>query len=40
MTIKENVMNRLEKVLYTAKGHTKGGRAGMSRSSDGHVGVG
>jgi len=29
--------NRLEKVLYTAKAHTKGGRAGMSRSSDGRL---
>jgi lipoyl-dependent peroxiredoxin len=28
-------MNRLEKVLYTAKAHTTGGRDGMSRSSDG-----
>jgi organic hydroperoxide reductase OsmC/OhrA len=28
-------MNRLEKVLYTAKAHTSGGRAGVSRSSDG-----
>ena len=27
-------MNRLEKVLYTAKAHTTGGRAGVSRSSD------
>jgi hypothetical protein len=26
-------MSRLEKVLYTAKVHTTGGRAGMSRSS-------
>jgi hypothetical protein len=26
-------MNRLEKVLYTAKAHTTGGRAGMSRSN-------
>ena len=32
-------MNRLEKVLYTAKAHTTGGRAGMSRSSDGHLEV-
>src|SRR5258706_8962034 len=32
--MKEDVMNRLEKVLYTAKAHTTGGRAGMSRSSD------
>jgi hypothetical protein len=33
--MKEDVMNRLEKVLYTAKAHTTGGRAGMSRSADG-----
>src|SRR3984893_8014244 len=32
-------MNRLEKVLYTAKVHTTGGRAGVSRSSDGHLEV-
>src|ERR1700716_520370 len=33
--MKEDVMNRLEKVLYTAKAHTTGGRAGVSRSSHG-----
>ena len=38
-SLKENVMNRLEKVLYTAKAHTTGGRAGMSRSSDGRLEV-
>jgi Ohr subfamily peroxiredoxin len=32
-------MNRLEKVLYTAKVHTTGGRAGKSRSSDGRLDV-
>ena len=32
-------MNRLEKVLYTAKTHTTGGRAGVSRSSDGRLEV-
>ena len=32
-------MNRLEKVLYTAKAHATGGRAGMSRSSDGRLEV-
>ena len=32
-------MNRLEKVLYTAKAHTTGGRAGMSHSSDGRLDV-
>ncbi len=32
-------MNRLEKVLYTANAHTTGGRAGMSRSSDGRLEV-
>src|SRR3979490_326916 len=37
--MKEDVMNRLEKVLYTAKAHTTGGRAGVSRSSDGRLEV-
>jgi osmotically inducible protein OsmC len=37
--MKEDIMNRLEKVLYTAKAHTTGGRAGMSRSSDGRLEV-
>ena len=32
-------MNRLERVLYTAKAHTTGGRAGLSRSSDGRLEV-
>ena len=32
-------MNRLEKVLYTAKAHSTGGRSGMSRSSDGRLEV-
>lgn len=32
-------MNRLEKVLYTARVHTTGGRTGMSRSSDGRLEV-
>ena len=32
-------MNQLEKVLYTAKVHTTGGRSGTSRSSDGHLEV-
>ena len=32
-------MNRVEKVLYTAKARTTGGRAGMSRSSDGRLEV-
>src|SRR5260370_8481626 len=31
--MKEAVMNRLEKVLYTAKAHTTGGRAGRSPPS-------
>jgi lipoyl-dependent peroxiredoxin len=30
-------MNRLEKVLYTARVHTTGGRAGVSHSSDGNL---
>jgi Ohr subfamily peroxiredoxin len=37
--MKEDIMNRLEKVLYTAKAHTTGGRTGMSRSSDGRLEV-
>src|ERR1700730_16906137 len=37
--MKHAVRNRLEKVLYTAKVHTTGGRAGMSRSSDGRLEV-
>src|SRR6201984_2192735 len=37
--MKDDVMNLLEKVLYTAKAHTTGGRSGMSRSSDGRLEV-
>jgi osmotically inducible protein OsmC len=37
--MKEDDMNRLEKVLYTARVHTTGGRAGLSRSSDGRLEV-
>jgi osmotically inducible protein OsmC len=36
---RRDVMNRLDKVLYTAKAHTTGGRARMSRSSDGRLDV-
>ncbi len=32
-------MSKLEKVLYTAKAHTTGGRDGASRTSDGHLDV-
>jgi Ohr subfamily peroxiredoxin len=32
-------MNRIEKLLYTAKTHTTGGRDGASRSSDGQLEV-
>ncbi len=32
-------MTQAEKVLYTAKTHTTGGREGASRSSDGHLDV-
>jgi organic hydroperoxide reductase OsmC/OhrA len=32
-------MNQLEKVLYTAKAHSTGGRTGTSRSSDGRLEV-
>jgi osmotically inducible protein OsmC len=37
--MKEDDMNRLEKVLYTARVHTTGGRAGKSRSTDGRLEV-
>ena len=37
--MKDDIINQLEKVLYTAKVHTTGGRAGMSRSSDGRLEV-
>jgi Ohr subfamily peroxiredoxin len=36
---KESAMTQVEKVLYTAKTHTTGGREGASRSSDGHLDV-
>ena len=39
LVMQEDDMNRLEKVLYTAKAHTTGGRDGMSRSSDGRLKV-
>jgi len=32
-------MSKLDRILYTAKVHTTGGRAGASRSSDGHLDV-
>jgi lipoyl-dependent peroxiredoxin len=32
-------MTRIEKVLYTAKTHTTGGRSGASRSSDGQLDI-
>ena len=32
-------MSKIEKVLYTAKTHTTGGRSGASRSSDGHLDI-
>lgn len=32
-------MNQLEKVMYTAKAHTTGGRDGASRTSDGRLDV-
>lgn len=37
--IQENAMSQIEKVLYTAKTHTTGGRDGASRSSDGILDV-
>src|SRR5437899_726263 len=36
---KEPAMTQLEKLLYTAKTHTTGGRDGASRSSDGRLDV-
>jgi organic hydroperoxide reductase OsmC/OhrA len=30
-------MDKIDKVLYTAKAHTTGGRDGASRSSDGNL---
>ncbi len=39
-TSKETTMTQTEKVLYTAKTHTTGGREhGTSRSSDGHLDI-
>ena len=35
----EHAMNRPEKVIYTAKVHTTGGRVGASRSDDGRLEV-
>jgi organic hydroperoxide reductase OsmC/OhrA len=35
---KESTMTQLEKVMYTAKAHTTGGRDGASRSDDGRPG--
>lgn len=32
-------MNRIEKLLYTAKAHTTGGRDGASRTSDGRLDI-
>jgi Ohr subfamily peroxiredoxin len=36
---KDYTMSQVEKVLYTGKTHTTGGREGASRSSDGHLDV-
>jgi lipoyl-dependent peroxiredoxin len=36
---KELIMTQVEKVLYTGKTHTTGGREGASRSSDGQLDV-
>jgi Ohr subfamily peroxiredoxin len=35
----ENVMSTIDKLLYTAKTHTTGGRDGVSRTSDGRLDV-
>ena len=39
MLLEKEHATSLEKVLYTAKVHTTGGRDGASRSSDGRVDV-
>ncbi len=40
MTTTTTMTTAVEKVLYTAKGHTKGGRdGGASRSSDGRLDI-
>lgn len=36
---KQSAMTPAGKVLYTARTHTTGGRAGVSRSSDGHLDI-
>jgi lipoyl-dependent peroxiredoxin len=36
---KETIMTQVEKVLYTGKTHTTGGREGASRSNDGQLDV-
>jgi lipoyl-dependent peroxiredoxin len=36
---KQSAMTPTGKVLYTARTHTTGGRAGVSRSSDGHLDI-
>src|SRR5262249_51518307 len=38
-SIRKPVMSRIEKVLYTGKTHTTGGRNGSSRSSDGNLDI-
>jgi hypothetical protein len=40
LIMEEDVMNRLERVPYTVKARTTGGRAGMPRNSDGRLEVG
>ncbi|WP_263366728.1 organic hydroperoxide resistance protein [Edaphobacter bradus] len=37
--VSESNITKIEKVLYTAKVHTAGGREGTSRTSDGHLDV-
>ena len=38
-TFAERIISPIEKVLYTAKTHTTGGRDGVSRSSDGRLDI-
>jgi osmotically inducible protein OsmC len=37
--MENNIITQVEKVLYTGKTHTTGGREGASQSSDGHLDI-
>jgi Ohr subfamily peroxiredoxin len=38
-SLKGNIMNKIEKVLYTGKTHTTGGRDGVTQSDDGRLDI-